>query len=389
MLTELIIHNPDLKKLSNEGYVLQYTHSYLLVHKVPYVTSERKIKRGILITHLHQSGDRTLKPNNHVAYFIGEQPCNKDGTIITAIKNDSGPLKITDQITADLTFSGKADDADYYEKVTRYVNILTAPAQAIDETVTAKTREFIEPIDENSPFWYADTNTSKAVIIPISKKLEGQKIAIIGMGGTGSYVLDLVAKTPVAAIHIFDGDIFLQHNAFRAPGAAGKEKFFEQLLKTEYYHTIYSNMHKHIYPHPYYINNGNINELKEMDFIFICIDSGVIKDEIFTLLEQCKIPFIDTGLGVQDIDGSLKGQVRVTTSTVQKRDHIRKRVSIAEVGENIYDKNIQIADLNSLNAALAVIKWKKLFGFYNDLDHEHYTSYVIYTNETTNEDFSV
>ena len=32
-----------------------------------------------------------------------------------------------------------------------------------------------------------------------------------------------------------------------------------------------------------------------------------------------------------------------------------------------YATNIQIADLNALNALMAVIKWKKLSGFYQDL----------------------
>jgi len=31
--------------------------------------------------------------------------------------------------------------------------------------------------------------------------------------------LDFIAKTPVREIRIIDGDEFLQHNAFRAPGA--------------------------------------------------------------------------------------------------------------------------------------------------------------------------
>ena len=44
---------------------------------------------------------------------------------------------------------------------------------------------------------------------------------------------------------------------------------------------------------------------------------------------------------------------------------------------NEYDKNIQIADLNALNAALAVIKWKKLLGFYIDQEHELYSTYTI------------
>lgn len=55
---------------------------------------------------------------------------------------------------------------------------------------------------------------------------------------------------------------------------------------------------------------------------------------------------------------------------------------------NEYDVNIQIADLNALNAALAVIKWKKLMGFYQDLDLEHHCTYTIGGNLLHNEDAS-
>jgi hypothetical protein len=45
-----------------------------------------------------------------------------------------------------------------------------------------------------------------------------------------------------------------------------------------------------------------------------------------------------------------------------------------------------VADLNALNAALAVIRWKKLFGFYSDLEEEHHSVYVIDGNSIANED---
>lgn len=51
-----------------------------------------------------------------------------------------------------------------------------------------------------------------------------------------------------------------------------------------------------------------------------------------------------------------------------------------------YAQNIQIADLNALNAALAVIKWKKLCGFYQDFEHEHHSTYTSDGNAMTNED---
>ena len=33
-----------------------------------------------------------------------------------------------------------------------------------------------------------------------------------------------------------------------------------------------------------------------------------------------------------------------------------------------YERNIQIADLNALTASMAVIRWKKFSGFYQDLE---------------------
>lgn len=77
----------------------------------------------------------------------------------------------------------------------------------------------------------------------------------------------------------------------------------------------------------------------------------------------------------------------VTTSTPEKRDHVRKRVSFAGDGhENVYAQNIQVADLNMMSAAMAVIKYKKLCGFYEDLRHEHFTNYTIAGNSMISED---
>jgi hypothetical protein len=45
-----------------------------------------------------------------------------------------------------------------------------------------------------------------------------------------------------------------------------------------------------------------------------------------------------------------------------------------------------VADLNALNAALAVIKWKKLFGFYQDMKSEHHSQFHTATNGFINED---
>jgi hypothetical protein len=43
-------------------------------------------------------------------------------------------------------------------------------------------------------------------------------------------------------------------------------------------------------------------------------------------------------------------------------------------------------DLNALNACLAVIRWKRLYGFYRDLEGEHHSLYTIDGNHLLNED---
>ena len=90
-------------------------------------------------------------------------------------------------------------------------------------------------------------------------------------------------------------------------------------------------------------------------------------------------------MGLPRGDGPLVGILRVTTSTQAKRDHIGNRLSFADDREDdLYASNIQVADLNALNAALAVIKWKKVRRFYHDAEQEHHSTYTIDGNMLLN-----
>jgi hypothetical protein len=57
----------------------------------------------------------------------------------------------------------------------------------------------------------------------------------------------------------------------------------------------------------------------------------------------------------------------------------------ADGGNNLYSTNIQVGELNALNAMLAVIRWKKMYGFYRDASKDHYTGYSIATNDIVTE----
>lgn len=390
MSQQLIDHSPDLKRLRDEGFELEVKGGYLLIHQIPYVNSSKEVCRGTLVSDLTLiSNTLTSPPQNHVCYFIGDHPCNSDGSLISAILNSSSNQLLGEGITINHSFSNKPSNGypDYYQKMTRYISIISDQAVAIDKTATARTFKVVPEEDSDSVFHYMDTNSSRANIYLINSKLKGHKVAIVGIGGTGAYILDLVAKTWVAEIHLFDGDVFCQHNAFRTPGAPSGDTLNKKMKKVCYMASIYSNMHKNVISHDYYIHEENINDLNDMDFIFIAVDRDSVRKLVIDHLLIKGIPFIDVGLGINLVDDSLIGAVRVTVGSKEKKDHLADRIPAGNVNNDDYASNIQIADLNSLNAVLAVIRWKKMFGFYQDLKKEHHSTYSINVGHINNEDF--
>lgn len=393
MSQKLVDRSPDLKRLRDEGYDLRMLGNHVAVGSVPFVDANRQIQRGLILSTLNLQQNQVQKPEVHTVWFAGGVPCDKQGTRLDRIIIDTNTVTPVQGYTAQCQFSSKPTDGngypDYYAKLTTYIKILSHEAQAIDSSVTAAVFPVVPNDDVDTPFKYFDTSSSRAGIDAIGAKLALPRIAIVGLGGTGSYVLDLVAKTRVREIHLFDDGDFSQHTAFRCPGALALEELVPNLKKVDHYAAVYSKMRHGVITHPYRVTPANVQELVDMQFVFLCLDSGELKDAIMAELEKADIPFIDVGMGIIRQDDRLGGILRVTASTSRKRDHIRSknRVSFAPaVGKNEYSTNIQVADLNALNATLAVLKWKKIFGFYGDLKQEHHTTFVIETNKIGNED---
>ncbi|NEG69001.1 ThiF family adenylyltransferase (plasmid) [Pantoea agglomerans] len=381
--------NSDLKRLREEGYHVQIVGGLLVMRDVPYVNAQREVKTGTLISSLCLSGDATQKPEPHTIHFDGEFPCTSQGGRIQAIFHQSEAINLGHGLSAQHLFSSKPGPegySDYHQKMSTYATIISGHAATLKPGVSP--RVFKTPDEEEGGvFNYLETASDRVGIGALTARLEGQHIAIIGVGGTGSYILDQIAKTPVSEIRLIDGDDFLQHNAFRAPGAPSINTLREVPKKVDYLAGIYGQMHRRIVTYAVQISQDSLTLLDGITFAFLCMDAGEPKRLAMQKLEDMGVSFIDVGMGLELVDGSLGGILRVTTSTPEKRDHIRTRVSFKESGaENVYASNIQVAELNMLNAALAVIKWKKLLGFYRDLENEHNCSYTTDGNMLLNGD---
>ena len=381
MSHELFNLNPDLARLRTEGYFVRIQGNLLVMREVPYVDAQRRVRTGTLLCSLDLAGDRTRKPETHVIQWDGDFPCNADGTPLPGIAHASPNKDLGYGLTARHSFSSKPDQngyPDYYAKMSTYATILAGPAAVLKSGISPRLIRGADDEDEHSIFNYLDTASSRAGLGALARKLENEVVGILGAGGTGGYILDFVAKTPVKEIRLFDDDDFLSHNAFRAPGAPSLEQLRDAPKKVLYLKGIYERMHRGIVAHPVKLKEETLGLLDGITFAFVSMDGGEEKRDVISKLESLGVSFIDVGMGVELSNGSLGGILRVTTSTPEKRDHIHAgRISFeGGGGQDVYASNIQVADLNALNACLAVVKWKKLRGFYRDLDNEHHSTYT-------------
>lgn len=373
--------NPDLARLRSEGYFMRIQGSFLVMLEVPYVDTQRQVRFGTLVSSLDLAGDRTRKPETHVMHWDGDFPCNADGTPLPGISHAAPNSDLGHGLTARYSFSSKPSDlgySDYYAKMSTYATIVSGPAAVLQPGISPRVFRGGDEEEEASVFNYLDTASSRAGIGALASKLEQEVVAIIGLGGTGGYILDFVAKTPVKQIRLYDGDDFLSHNAFRAPGAPSLEELRDAPKKVHYLKGIYERMHRGIEAHHVEMKTETLGLLDGITFAFLGMDAGEEKRVVVAKLEALGVPFIDVGMGLELTNGSLGGILRVTTSTPTKRDHVHQgRISFAGGGgQDVYASNIQVADLNALNACLAVVRWKKLRGFYRDLEQEHHSTYT-------------
>ena len=142
-------------------------------------------------------------------------------------------------------------------------------------------------------------------------------------------------------------------------------------------------MRSGVVAHEFNVDADNVKVLGNLDFVFVAVDDNETRHWLLPTLDGMGIPFIDVGMGIEKTDDKLLGVVRTSfceapTSAATRRGDGRAR----DIGE--YERNVQIVELNALNAALAVIRWKKHRDLYMDLGREYRSTYTIDGNHMSN-----
>lgn len=376
MYHRLVNHNDDIRRLVEKKYAIAFDSNCLIVRDIPYLDSEGSLHWGAIVTKLtFTDQEEHVKPEDHQIFFAGSVPHGLDHDPIPYLGGSPASFPLSDackDVVVQRSFSNKPktkegfrDYIDFFEKVENYVAIISGPAMNTHNVTPYTCRAVKEIVPGATVFKIPDTLSSRAEIMDLATHFKDDVIAIIGLGGTGSYILDYMVKTPVREIRAFDKDPFYVHNAFRSPGKLDLENDFKR-TKAEVYQQRYENFRHGLSIKAKYIDSTCIEDLKGVTFAFVCVDKGSSRAQIFDLLISNGIPFIDVGMDFNRKRGSLNGMIRATYYSKESAQKLcaMKLAPLEDIPDDIYETNIQTAELNALNACLAVVKFKQLRGYY-------------------------
>lgn len=370
MFQKLVSHNDDIRRLVEKGYAVAFDSNHLVIRDIPYLDSDRKLQIGAIVTKLEFIDRERVTQTDHQIFFGGSIPHGLDGKPIPNLAGGPTQLALSEaskDVVVQRSFSNKPKITgkfqDFFEKIESYVAIISGPAIELHDA-NPHTFRAVKEVISDSVFKFHDTLTSRAEITDLSAKFKDDVIAVIGIGGTGAYILDFLVKTPVREIRAFDLDPFHVHNAFRSPGRLEPTELGKP--KAEVYLSRYENFRTGLSVARKFIDASCSDELNGVTFAFVCVDKGSSRAGIFDLLISKGIPFIDVGMGLNRKKGPLNGMLRTTYYPAEHGQKVRDKglAELADSPNDLYRTNIQIGELNALNACLAVIRFKQLREFY-------------------------
>ena len=278
---------------------------------------------------------------------------------------------------------------DYFEKLQTYVQEVGGQAEAKRPGILKAARASKDPrVISSSRFAYIDTNAYRHGTRGIESRIEDEIVAVIGVGGTGSYLVDILAKTNIKELHLFDDDVMKIHNAFRVAGAARVGELNGNKSKLEWHRERYAVVRvEGLHLHQMKVADDNLSRLSDYTTVFIAVDDLEVRRMVQRACVAMGVLHVSVGIGLElegPNDDQIGGMVKIETDFDPgiPREHIP---DVSENGEpdanDVYSSNIQTSELNMLGAALAIVEWKEKRGIYRD-ERDHDADTTIYSVTT-------
>lgn len=400
MLNSLISHNEDLLQLKQSGHHIEIRGAYLIIKNIPYVEQDGAIKSSDIVTNLQidPSTNKVKQPDEHTVWWTGKMPYTAEGK---SLKEDlccgewEEGRELGEGISVYMEWSRRPKQGkmyrkykDYYEKIKTYVDFVSFHAESkmpgvLKVSLSGKNTK----IDSNTRFEYMNTSSYRNGTKGIEDKVSDEVVAVIGVGGTGSYLVDILAKTDIKELHLYDNGVMETDSVFRLAGAVHKSEF--NMAKVSWHKIRYENVRKkglHIYENK--VDSQNIATLKKCSTVFIAVDDLEARRKIQKKCNEMGIFHLSVGIGVEregENDNQLGGMIKVEREykTIVVKQNKNAEAKQQQPINDIYKSNIQTAELNMLGAALAIIEWKIKKGIYRS-DRTNNYDRVIYSTPSGN-----
>jgi len=374
---ELASRNPFVQDLHELGYDADFVGGHFVLYGLPYLDQAGALQHGDLFTPVNLGAEGIIEASGtHQVWWRGGKP-HGPGGIELGISPTVAAVQIVPEVATDLAFSLKRldehhqrrDYVSFQEKIETYLDVIVCPALAAYPSATPLRGIERRAQEQGSPLRLPDTSSANYGINDVADRLRGKKVCIIGLGGTGSCILDFIVRTHLEAIVLYDDDKVHVHTLFRIPGVLAKSAIGKPKVEVLAQH--YDSWHAGITPVPARITPENVEQLRGFDFVFVSVDDGPSRRFIVEWLSTVGIPYVDCGMGLERSFGNaLNGMVRITGSdrAAYERTVDTPYLPTVNPKDAEYRKQAQIIELNAHNASLAVIRFKQQFGLYERAD---------------------
>ena len=190
--------------------------------------------------------------------------------------------------------------------------------------------------------------------------VRGDRIAVAGLGGVGSWIADIMTKSDVSELHAWDDDLIEDKNILRMPGAVHPKWIGKS--KARWFEDTYRQIHPKVYGHEEKVYAGNFEEfLSGINFGFVAVDNDEGLEAACDALAGANIPFVNVGLSIDRRQGQVTVSVRLITAYPHNESWQSAVPRVDRSGQEVYG-GLELPDISAMAVGLAVQSWRKIRG---------------------------
>ncbi len=242
--------------------------------------------------------------------------------------------------------------ADAWEALNNYVMQIYAlflGSASLDRKTVPRHYTF-ELLDDQTP----EAMDWKALV-------DRERVAIIGLGGVGAWIADLIIKANPFEVRGWDYDCIEPKNILRMPGGLDPGTWIGR-PKAVWFQEVYSLVHSRVHGLNSKVLPENVHEvLGGTTFAFVAVDDADARLMICDALADAQIPFVVAGLSLVRMDKRVRISMRVITAHVGVSSWRHAIPQVGQAGQDDYG-SLDLPDVYSMAASWAIQSWRKMKG---------------------------